>query len=369
MRQATRGLCGDYPDRPVLHTRPGRGEPMATPPFTYARAASLDEAVELAAVPGTRVLAGGTNLLDLMEGGIGAPRQIVDITRIPELDRIELQPDGQTRIGALVRTTDLSGHPGFAERFPSVAEAVLGSPSTQLRDAATVGGNLLQRTRCLYFYDAARACNKREAGAGCDASLGFGRLHAILGANPACIATNPSDLCVPLAALGALVEIHGAGGRRDVALTALHRQPGDAPEHDTVLEPGELVVALRLPANAARFAAHSRYLKFRDRTNDGTASVSVAASLTLAPDGTIAEARLAFGGVAHKPWRVPQAEALLVGRTPSDAAFAEAADCALADADRPETGRPKVDLARRAAMRTLALAASGAAPRPQDTDL
>ena len=315
------------------------------------------------------MLAGGTNLLDLMEGGIGMPRQIVDITRIAELDAIELAPDGGARLGALVRTLDLSRHPAFAERFPSVAEALRSGPSAQLRNATTVGGNLLQRTRCLYFYDAARACNKRAAGAGCDASNSFGRLHAILGASPACIATNPSDLCVPLAALDAVVEIQGTDGARDVPLAAFHRQPGDAPEHDTVLEPGELVVAVRLPADAVRFAAHSRYVKFRDRSANATAIVSVAAALALAVDGTIAEARLAFGGVAHKPWRVRSAEALLAGRLPGDAVFADAAGHALRDTERIEQSRLKVDLARRSAVLTLALAAAGsiaAPPVPQD---
>ena len=215
-----------------------------------------------------------------MKGGIARPTRLVDITRLPGLDRIEHLPDGgDVRIGALVRNADLAHDPDFARRFPAVAEALLSGASAQLRNAATVGGNLLQRTRCAYFYDAASACNKRQPGAGCDARGGENRLHAVLGWSESCIATHPSDFCVPLVALDAVVEIEGKAGRREVPLEDFHRLPGDTPERESVLEPGELIVAVRLPAAAAAFAAHARYLKVRERTSYAFAVVSAAAAL------------------------------------------------------------------------------------------
>src|SRR5882757_1847739 len=214
------------------HRRPRRGRPEALrmKNFDYFRPATVSDAVAAAAEPGAAYLASGTNLLDLMKGGISRPNRLVDVTRLPGLDRIERLPDGGIRIGA------------------------------QVRNAATVGGNLLQRTRCGYFYDTASACNKREPGAGCDARDGENRLHAVLGWSEACIATHPSDFCVPLVALNAIVEIEGRNGRREIALDALHRLPGDRPERDTVLEPGDLIVAVRLPAESRAFAAHARYI-------------------------------------------------------------------------------------------------------------
>src|SRR5215468_929419 len=229
--------------------------------FDYVRPATIRDAVAAAAEPGAAYLAAGTNLLDLMKGGISAPTRLVDVTHLPGLDRIEDLPDGSVRIGALVRNADLAYHGDFARRFPAIAEALLSGASGQLRNAASVGGNLLQRTRCGYFYDTASRCNKRAAGSGCDARGGDNRLHAILGWSESCIATHPSDFCVPLAAFDAVVEIEGKNGRREVALEALHRLPGDAPEHDSVLAPGELIVAVRLPTSARAFARHSRYLK------------------------------------------------------------------------------------------------------------
>ena len=218
--------------------------------FDYIRPASIAEAVAAATGPGAAYLAGGTNLLDLMKGGVIGPSRLVDVSRLPGLDRIERLPEGGIRIGALVRNADLAHDPDFAKTYPAIAEALLSGASAQLRNAATVGGNLLQRTRCGYFYDVASACNKREPGAGCEARGGENRLHAVLGWSEACIATHPSDFCVPLVALDAVVEIEGRNGQREIALEDLHRLPGDAPERDSVLEPGDLIIALRLPPEA-----------------------------------------------------------------------------------------------------------------------
>jgi len=233
--------------------------------FHYIRPASIAEAVAAAAEPGAAYLAGGTNLLDLMKGGITRPSRLVDVSRLPGLDRIERLPDGGVRIGALVRNADLAHDPDFARSYPTIAEALLSGASAQLRNAATVGGNLLQRTRCGYFYDVASACNKRQPGAGCDARDGENRLHAVLGWSEACIATHPSDFCVPLVALDAVVEIEGRAGRREVAVEALHCLPGDTPARESALEPGDLIVALRVPGEARAFSAHQRYLKVRER--------------------------------------------------------------------------------------------------------
>jgi len=232
--------------------------------FDYVRPATVRDAVTAAATPGAAYLAAGTNLLDLMKGGVTAPNRLVDITHLSGLDRIEELPDGAVRIGALIRNADLAHHRNFARRFPAVAEALLSGASAQLRNAATVGGNLLQRTRCAYFYDTAGACNKRNPGSGCDAQGGDNRLHAILGWNKSCIATHPSDFCVPLVALDAVVELEGRAGRREIPLETFHRLPGDRPDRETVLELGEMIVAVRLPAEAVRFASNARYLKVRD---------------------------------------------------------------------------------------------------------
>jgi xanthine dehydrogenase YagS FAD-binding subunit len=280
--------------------------------FDYVRPATLSEAVAAAAVPGSVYLAGGTNLIDLMKGGIVSPQRLIDVGRLPGLDRIESLPDGGVRIGSRVRNADLAHEPTFGKRFPAVAEALRAGASAQLRNAATVGGNLLQRTRCAYFYDPASACNKRQPGAGCDALGGENRLQAVLGWSQSCIATHPSDFCVPLVALDAVVEIEGPAGRREVALEEFHLLPGTTPERESVLMPGELVVAVRLPGAAARFAAHARYLKLRERTSYAFGVVSAAACLRI-EDGVIADARLALGGVAAKPWRARTAKAVLAG--------------------------------------------------------
>jgi xanthine dehydrogenase YagS FAD-binding subunit len=330
--------------------------------FDYVRPATVAEAVAAASEAGATYLAAGTNRRDLMKAGVSRPGRLVDITHLPGLDRIERLPDGGLRIGALVRNADLAHDPDFVQAYPAVAEALLSGASSQLRNAATVGGNLLQRTRCAYFYDPASACNKRLPGAGCDARDGENRLHAVLGWSDACIATHPSDFCVPLAALDASVEIEGKGGRREIALDALHRLPGDTPERDSVLEPGELIVALRLPAEAASFAAHARYLKLRERTSYAFAVVSTAAALRI-QGGTILEARLALGGVAAKPWRARAAEQLLAGCASDPDAFRRAAEAALAEARPSGDNALKIELARRVAARALALAAAGTPDR------
>ncbi len=326
--------------------------------FDYVRPNTTAEAVAAASAPGSAYLAAGTNLIDLMKGGVARPNRLIDITHLPGLAEVESLADGGVRIGALVRNADLAYHPVIAKRFPAVAEALLSGASAQLRNAATVGGNLLQRTRCAYFYDVASACNKREPGAGCDAVDGENRMHAVLGWSKHCIATHPSDFCVPLLALDAVVEIEGARGRREVPLDALHLLPGTTPERETVLEPGELIVAVRLPASAASFAGHARYLKVRERTSYAFAVVSAAAHLRM-EGGVIAEARIALGGVAAKPWRAREAEAALVGAAPGMDAFRRAGEAAMQGAMPAGDNAFKIELARRIVARALSLAAAG----------
>ena len=330
--------------------------------FEYVRPASVAEALSAAAAPGAAYLAAGTNLLDLMKGGMARPNRLVDVTRISGLDRIERLPDGGTRIGALVRNADLAHDPEFARSYPAVAEALLSGASPQLRNAATVGGNLLQRTRCVYFYDVASACNKRQPGAGCDARHGENRLHAVLGWSEACIATHPSDFCVPLVALDASVEVEGRAGRRQIAVEALHHLPGNTPDQESALEPGDLIVALRLPGDARMFSSHARYLKVRERTSYAFAVVSAAAALRI-ENGMIREARLALGGVAAKPWRARPAEKLLAGARAGDDIFRHAAEAALAEARPSGDNQFKIELARRIVRRALTLAVTGTPER------
>jgi len=330
--------------------------------FDYIRPATVSDAIAAAAEPGAVYLAAGTNLLDLMKGGVTRPDRLVDVTRLSGLDRIERLPDGGVRIGAMVRNADLAHDMDFARAYPAVAEALLSGASAQLRNAATVGGNLLQRTRCGYFYDPASACNKREPGTGCAARDGENRLHAVLGWSERCIATHPSDFCVPLVALDAIVEIEGRSGRREIALEALYRLPGDTPERESVLEVGDLIVALRLPAEARAFSTHARYLKVRERTSYAFAVVSAGVALRI-ERGTIREARLALGGVAAKPWRARSAEATLAGGSPNPASFRRAAEAALAEAKPSGDNQFKIELARRIVARALALAAAGTPAR------
>jgi xanthine dehydrogenase YagS FAD-binding subunit len=330
--------------------------------FDYVRPASVVEAIAAGSLPGAAYLAAGTNLLDLMKGGVSRPDRLVDVTHLPGLDRIEPLADGAVRVGALVRNADLAHDAAFAKSYPAVAEAVLSGASAQLRNAATVGGNLLQRTRCAYFYDTASACNRREPGSGCDARHGENRLHAVLGWSDACIATHPSDFCVPLVALDATVEIEGKSGRREIKLEDLHRLPGSIPEQETVLEPGDLIVALKLPAEARRFSGHARYLKVRERTSYAFAVVSAAACLRITR-GRVEEARITLGGVAAKPWRPREAEKLLAGVKPDEANFRRAAEATLTGAKPSGNNEFKIELARRIVVRALTLAASGTPER------
>ena len=330
--------------------------------FDYVRPANVADAIAAASEKGASYLASGTNLLDLMKGGVSRPSRLVDVTRLPGLDRIEHLSDGGLRIGALVRNADLAHDPEFARNYPAIAEALLSGASAQLRNAATVGGNLMQRTRCAYFYDAGSACNRRWPGAGCDAVKGENRLHAVLGWSEGCIATHPSDFCVPLVALDAVVEIEGKAGRRELPLGELHRLPGETPERETALERGDLIVALRLPAEAKDFAGHARYIKVRERTSYAFAVVSAAAALRI-EDGRIRDARLALGGVAAKPWRAREAEQLLAGAAPASARARAAARAALAAAKPAGDPAVQLELGPRIIVRALTLAARGTPDR------
>ena len=328
--------------------------------FEYVRPADIAQAVAAGTRPGAVYLAGGTNQLDLMKTGASRPDTVVDLTRLPGLAAIERLADGSWRIGALVRNAALAADTAFAAAFPAVAEAVMAGASGQLRNMATTGGNLLQHTRCHHYVDPSSPCNRRSPSEGCAALGGETRRHAILGWSEHCIATNPSDLAVALAALDAVVETEGPAGPREIPLVALHRLPGDTPAHETALEPGELVVAVRLPAQG--FAGHQRYLKVRDRTSYAFAIVSVAAALRL-EGGVIAEARVALGGVAARPWRATAAEALLAGAAPSADLFRRAGEAALAEAVAVGGNDFKIALARRVVARALALAAAGTPAR------
>ncbi|MBP0615211.1 FAD binding domain-containing protein [Jiella mangrovi] len=330
--------------------------------FEYIRPTSVAEAIAAAGEPGSAYLGAGTNLLDLMKGGVTSPNRLIDLTHLPDLGKIEQLPDGSMRIGALVKNAALAHDTAFSKAYPAVAEALLSGASAQLRNAATVGGNLMQRTRCAYFADPASACNKREPGSGCDAIGGENRHHAILGWSESCIATHPSDFCVALTALDATIEIEGAGGRREVPITDFYLLPGDTPHEETVLEAGEIIVAIKLPANAAGFAGHQRYLKVRERTSYAFALVSAAAALEI-ENGTITEARLALGGVAMKPWRSAAAEAALAGLSPTREAFEKAAEAAFADARPSGENAYKIELGKRVVARALAMAAAGTPER------
>lgn len=324
-------------------------------PFTYARPADVAEAVGLFQ-PGSRYIAGGTNLLDLMKENVTRPDQLIDITRLPLKDLQETTENG-LRIGALVSNADLAWDERVEQRYPLLSKAILAGASPQLRNMATTGGNLLQRTRCYYFYDTATPCNKREPGSGCPARDGLNRIHAILGHSAECIAVHPSDMCVALAALDATVIVNGSEGERRIAFADFHRLPGDAPERDNTLAEGELVTAVELPAED--YSTHCTYLKIRDRQSYAFALVSVAAALQL-DGGVIRNVRVALGGVAHKPWRSTEAEALLVGRPAGASAFGELADALLAGASGFKDNQFKVALARRAIVRALSDAAEGA---------
>jgi xanthine dehydrogenase YagS FAD-binding subunit len=324
--------------------------------FRYARANDVAEAVRLVdGDPNAKFIAGGTNLIDLMKMDVERPTAVIDITRLP-LKQIEGMPGGGLRIGTLVRNTDLAYHPLVEQRYPVLASAIMAGASQQLRNMASTGGNLLQRTRCHYFYDTAAACNKREPGSGCSAIDGHNRMHAVLGASDACIAVHPSDMCVALAMLEAKVHVSSASGDRVIAFADLHRLPGDTPQRDTNLNAGEIITAVELPPQG--FAKHYTYLKIRDRLSYAFALVSVAVGLELEGD-LIKDGRFALGGVAHKPWRDPQAEAALRGQLANAATFARAADVLLRDAKGYGHNTFKIDLARRCIARALTHAARG----------
>ncbi|WP_405625647.1 xanthine dehydrogenase family protein subunit M [Streptomyces sp. NBC_00016] len=318
--------------------------------FAYVRAGTLAEAAEAFAThPGARYLGGGTNLVDLMKLGVERPTALVDVTRLP-LDEVTELPDGSLRIGALVRNSDLAAHPRVRDRYPVLSQAVLAGASGQLRNAATTGGNLLQRTRCPYFQDVSKPCNKREPGSGCAARDGVHRDHAVLGYSEHCIATHPSDMAVALAALDAEVELYGTAGVRRVAAAEFHRLPGEEPERDTVIEPGELVTAVLLPAATAGLP--SAYRKARDRASYAFALASVAVVLEVA-DGVVAQVGIAFGALAHRPWRARRAEEALLGAAPTRAAFERAAELELFEARPLRDNAYKVPLARNLAVDVL----------------
>ena len=317
--------------------------------FDYQAAETVESAIALASArAGSRYLGGGTNLVDLMREEIERPRTLVDVTHLSS--SIEERDDGGVLIGAAARNTAVAEHRAIRERHPMLARAILSGASAQIRNMATVGGNLLQRTRCLYFYDEAARCNKRKPDAGCDAVGGFNRNHAILGASDACVATHPSDMCVALAALEAVVHVVGPQGSRAIPLAEFHTLPGDRPDVETVLQPSELITAVEIPAPVADL--RSTYRKVRDRSSYAFALVSVAAAMQVR-DARITDIRIGLGGVAARPWRASKAEAALRGEAATENAFHGAADAELADA-KPLSGNAfKIALAKRVLVATL----------------
>jgi xanthine dehydrogenase YagS FAD-binding subunit len=340
-------------------------------PFAYVTADDAGAALAQVASPGPGTLAaqvsahaayaafiaGGTNLIDLMKENITRPARLVDISRVP-LAAISETAGGGLLLGALASNADTAWHPLVQQRYPLLSAAILAGASPQIRNMATNGGNLLQRTRCYYFYDAGVPCNKRLPGSGCPAIGGLNRQHAILGASDSCIATNPSDMAVALVALDAIVHVQSLDGRRTIPFADFHRLPGAHPERDSNLARNELITHIELPP-APALAAHSTYLKLRDRASYAFALVSVAAALNVADDGSVAEVRVALGGVAHKPWRLPQAEALLVGQRASAEQFAKLADALLDGAVGQGQNDFKIALAHRAVVRALEMALAG----------
>jgi xanthine dehydrogenase YagS FAD-binding subunit len=327
--------------------------------FDYVRPDTVSDAIKALATPASRVLAGGTNLVDLMKYDVDRPACVVDINRLP-LKEISITSDSGLRIGALVSNSDLAWNDTVQKRYPLLASAILAGASPQLRNAATTGGNLLQRTRCYYFYDPSTACNKRDPGSGCSAIGGVNRIHAVLGASSDCIAVHPSDMCVALAAIGASVEMEGPDGKRSIAFADFHRLPGGEPQRDNTMLAGELITAVVLPPSD--FGRNYTYLKIRDRLSYAFALVSVAVGLTLRGDA-IEDARVALGGVAHKPWRDPVAEDMLNGQKPETQLFGKFADQVLTHAKGQGGNDFKIELARRAIVRALHQAAAGT---PQD---
>ncbi|WP_029523944.1 FAD binding domain-containing protein [Polaromonas glacialis] len=346
--------------------------------FAYLPASAVETALEqIGPGPGSttsagfgKFIAGGTNLLDLMKENVMRPARLVDINPLA-LNSIATLPDGGLRLGALARNADTAYHAQVVSRYPLLSAAILAGASAQIRNMASNGGNLLQRTRCYYFYDTGVPCNKRVPGSGCPAISGLARLHAILGASEQCIATHPSDMCVALRALDAVVQVQSPRGGRAIAMADFHRLPGEQPDIDTTLAHDELITSIDLPP-APGFAAHSAYLKLRDRASYAFALVSVAAALDIGTDGLVKEARIALGGVAHKPWRDPEAEALLVGQPASPAAFSQAAKHLLRGAQAqgvgPGSNAFKIPMSQRAVVRALEMALAGTVANTVNND-
>jgi xanthine dehydrogenase YagS FAD-binding subunit len=319
-------------------------------PFRYERVEEMGGAVAaIGAAPDAKFLGGGTNLVDLMRLGVERPSVLVDVTRLP-FGQIDDLPDGGLRIGAGVRNSDLAADARVRSRFPVLAQALLAGASGQLRNFATTGGNLLQRTRCAYFQDVSTPCNKREPGSGCSAIAGEHHNHAIIGHSERCVATHPSDMAVALAALGAAVQLVGPEGERSIPVVDFHRLPGESPQRDAVLEANELITAVDVPPLA--FADRSLYRKVRERASFAFALVSVAAALDVV-GGEVRDVRIAFGGLAHKPWRAQAAEAVLLGGAADERQFAKAADAELEQAEPLRDNAYKVELARSTLVRTL----------------
>jgi xanthine dehydrogenase YagS FAD-binding subunit len=321
--------------------------------FTYVRTESVAETIRQGG--GGTLIAGGTNLVDRLKVFLDEPGQLIDISRLP-LKQIEKTSEGGLRLGALVTNTQVADHAEVRSKYPLLSRAILSGASQQIRNMATVAGNLMQRTRCPYYYDTAFACNKRQPGTGCPAAQGHNRMHAILGASDQCVAVHPSDMCVPLAALGAVVIAEGPKGTRQIPFADFHRLPGSSPHLDNTLAAGELITAVVLPS--VPFATSGVYLKLRDRASYAFALISVAAAVDV-KNGKIQQGRFALGGVAHKPWRSLEAEAFLQGKAADASTFEKAAEIALQGAKPLKHNAFKVDMAKRAIRRALAISAQG----------
>lgn len=324
--------------------------------FTYIRATSVEAAIKQGQEPQSLFIAGGTNLLDRLKVFLDEPSRLVDISRLEEMKQIQFTPTEGLTIGALVTNTTLANHPDVCRYYPLLSRAILAGASPQIRNMATVGGNLMQRTRCPYYYDTGFNCNKREPGTGCPAITGINRNHAILGASEHCVAINPSDMCVALAALDATVMVEGLGGKRQIPFLEFHRLPGNEPHLDTNLVAGELITKLIVPL--LPFVKSAVYLKIRDRASYAFALISVAAALDVA-EGTIKDARIALGGVAHKPWRAQEAEQFLIGKSADTTTFTQAAEIALKQAQPLTHNEFKIELCKRAINRALTVSAQG----------
>ena len=329
-------------------------------PFKYSKAIDVTAASQLlTANPKAKILAGGTNILDLMKEDVERPEELVDITNINLTEIKKLSGgtnSGGVSIGATAKNTDTANHPLIRENFPLLSQSILSGASPQIRNMATNGGNPNQRTRCPYFYEVSMPCNKREPGTGCGALEGVNRLHAIFGWSEKCVAVHPSDMCVALAALDAVVTVQGTNGERTIQFTDYHRLPGDTPEKDNNLNPGEVIKSIEIPSNS--FQDHSYYLKVRDRASYAFALISVAAALEVS-GGQIKQARIAMGGVAHKPWRALEAEKYLMGKSATEASFKEAATIAMKGAKPLAHNGYKIELGNKAIVRALMQAMNG----------